>query len=169
MQMRSSPLFQVTLVIAVIATLTIAAAWAFQLFGGYMPCPLCLTQRWPYYVVVPLAFLLLWQAKISPRLTRAGLLLIGLIMLAGAAVATYHAGVEWKWWPGPQSCAASGGLSGGLPDLTNARVVRCDEAPWRFLGLSFAGWNLVISLILAGLALGALRWRADQGSSSVSQ
>jgi disulfide bond formation protein DsbB len=52
------------------------------------------------------------------------------------------------------------------------RVIRCDEAPWRFLGLSLAGYNALISLALAGLAaLGA--WsaarRTDYGSSSVSQ
>jgi disulfide bond formation protein DsbB len=88
-----------------------------------------------------------------------GLLLIGLIMLAGAALAAYHVGIEWNWWEGPQSCAASGGLSGGLPDLSNTRLVRCDEAPWRFLGLSFAGWNMVVSVALAGLAFNALRSR----------
>jgi disulfide bond formation protein DsbB len=37
--------------------------------------------------------------------------------------------------------------------------VRCDEAPWRFLGLSFAGWNMVVSVALAGLAFNALRSR----------
>jgi disulfide bond formation protein DsbB len=157
MPARSSTLFQATLAIAIIATLTILAAWAFQIIGGYAPCPLCLKQRWPYYVVVPLAFFLLWRQGDSPRLARGGLLLIGLAMLAGAALAAYHVGIEWSWWKGPQSCAASGALSGGLPDLSNARVARCDEAPWRLLGLSFAGWNLVISVIIAGLAFNALR------------
>jgi disulfide bond formation protein DsbB len=169
MQARSSPLFQAILAITVIATLTIAAAWAFQIIGGYAPCPLCLQQRWPYYIVVPLALFLLWQQGASPRLARGGLLIIGLVMLAGAALAAYHVGIEWHWWEGPQSCAASGALSGGLPDLSNARVVRCDEAPWRFLGLSFAGWNLVISVVLAGLAFNALRRPTAYGSSSVSQ
>jgi disulfide bond formation protein DsbB len=159
MQARSYPVIQATLAIAVIATLTIASAWGFQIFGGFAPCPLCLQQRWPYYVVVPLALLLLWQRKPQAPLYRFGLLLIGLVMLAGAGLAAYHVGIEWNWWEGPQSCAAAGGLSGGLPDLANARVVRCDEAPWRFLGLSFAGWNLVISAILASLALNALRFR----------
>ncbi len=159
MQTRSSPLVQATLAIALIATLTIAAAWAFQIIGGYAPCPLCLKQRWPYYIVVPFAFFLLWQGNASPRLNRMGLLLIGLIMLAGAALAAYHVGIEWNWWEGPQSCAASGGLSGGVPDLSNTRLVRCDEAPWRFLGLSFAGWNVVVSVALAGLAFNALRSR----------
>jgi disulfide bond formation protein DsbB len=38
--------------------------------------------------------------------------------------------------------------------------VACDEAAWRFFGLSFAGWNAVLSLLLAGLAgYGATRKR----------
>jgi disulfide bond formation protein DsbB len=36
--------------------------------------------------------------------------------------------------------------------------VRCDEAAWRLLGLSFAGWNVVTSLLLAGgCAVAAVR------------
>src|SRR5688500_12586891 len=156
----SSSHVQASLAIALIATLTLPAAWAFQIFGGYAPCPLCLQQRWPYYVVIPLALLLLWQGNASARLSRGGLFVIALVMLVGSGLAAYHVGIEWKWWQGPQSCAATGGLSGGLPDLSNARVVRCDEAPWRFLGLYFAGWNLVISMMLAGLAFHALRRRS---------
>jgi disulfide bond formation protein DsbB len=144
---------------ALVAVSTIAAAWAFQIFGAFAPCPLCLQQRWPYYFCIPLALLLIWWAGrlSSPNMLRFGLLLIALIMFAGAALALYHTGVEWKWWPGPRTCAAADDLSSGLPDLSNARVVRCDEAPWRFLGLSFAGWNLLISLALAALALHGAR------------
>ena len=78
---------------------------------------------------------------------------------AGAALAAYHAGIEWQWWQGPQACAGGTGPSGTLPDLSGARIIRCDEAPWRFLGLSFAGWNAVISLLLAAIALNGARQR----------
>ena len=148
---RSYPFSLITILL--IGLLTIASAWGFQIFGGYAPCPLCLQQRWPYYAAIPIALALLWQGGRPPVVLRAGLLLIALIMLAGAALALYHAGIEWRWWSGPATCAVAGGLSGGLPDLAGARVIRCDEAPWRFLGLSFAGWNLVISLLLAAIAL----------------
>jgi disulfide bond formation protein DsbB len=168
MLLKLSPPFSL-IAIVLIGLVTIAAAWGFQIFGGYAPCPLCLQQRWPYYAVIPLALVLLSQAGRSPGLLRTGLLLITLIMLAGAALALYHVGIELKWWTGPVTCAAAGGLSGGLPDLAGARIVRCDEAPWRFLGLSFAGWNLVISLLLAAIALGAALRRNAYGSSSVSQ
>jgi disulfide bond formation protein DsbB len=142
------------LAIAAIGTATIAMAWGFQLFGGLTPCPLCLQQRWPYYAAIPLAVFLFLLGRRSFAWLRSGLVLVALIMFAGAALALYHAGVEWRWWQGPQSCAAAaGGLTGGLPDLSSARVIRCDEAPWRFLGLSFAGWNFLVSVFLACLAL----------------
>ena len=148
------------------ATTTIVAAWAFQLLGGYVPCPLCLQQRWPYYIALMLGVLMLLFGS-SQRRHRAALYVIALLMLIGAGMGAYHAGVEWKFWPGPSACATGGGLSGGLPDLATARVIACDEAQWRFLGLSFAGWNVVISLALAGFAA----WSAKRsyGSSSASQ
>jgi disulfide bond formation protein DsbB len=164
---------QAVAAVFVIATGTIVAAWGFEL-AGYLPCPLCLQQRWAYYAVVPLSALLLGLMLRDPHragMVRRGLLLVALIMTAGAILAAYHAGVEWKWWPGPAACAFGGGLSGGLPDLETARAISCDEAQWRFLGLSFAGWNLVVSLVVAGLALWGARTpaRPAQGSSSASQ
>jgi disulfide bond formation protein DsbB len=144
------------LAILFVATATIAAAWAFQVIGGYAPCPLCLEQRWPYYAVIPLAIFLLSAGK-RELLLRSGLLLIALIMFAGAVLAVYHAGIEWRWWQGPQACSGGAGLTGTLPDLSNLSVVRCDEAALRILGLSLAGWNAVISLLIAGLALAAAR------------
>jgi len=156
-----------------VTTATIAAAWGFEL-AGYLPCPLCLQQRWAYYAVVPLSGVLLGLLLADPRhggLVRRGLLLVALIMTAGALLGAYHAGVEWKWWPGPAACAFGGGLSGGLPDLDTARAISCDEAQWRFFGLSFAGWNVVVSLVVAGLALWGARRPAGpaHGSSSASQ
>jgi disulfide bond formation protein DsbB len=76
-------------------------------------------------------------------------------MLCSAALGSYHAGVEWRWWPGPTDC--SGPISDFtakplLDQLRTMRIVRCDEAAWRFLGLSLAGYNVLISLALAGIA-----------------
>ena len=140
---------------------TIAGAWGFELIGGYWPCPLCLKQRWAYYAVVPLSLLLVIMASPDRNsLVRWGLILCGLAMLANAALGVYHSGVEWKLWAGPQTCAGGAGLSGGLPDLSTARVVSCDEAQWRFIGLSFAGWNVVVSLVIAFAAFYGARARS---------
>jgi disulfide bond formation protein DsbB len=140
------------------ALATISAAWGFELLGGYIPCPLCLQQRWPYYIGIPFAALAWWlSANGQARASRLLLAAFAVTMLAGAGLGVYHSGVEWRWWPGPDTCAIGGGLSGGLPNLETARVIACDEAQWRFLGLSFAGWNVVISLTLAAIAGLAIR------------
>lgn len=140
---------------------TIAGAWAFQLIGGYMPCPLCLQQRWPYYTVIPIMLLIFLFSRTNGAsgLVRAGLVVCGLIMLISAGLGGHHVGVEWGWWPGPTSCAAGAGLDSGqiLPDLSKNDVIRCDEVQRRMFGLSFAGWNFVISLFAAFLAFRGAR------------
>ena len=149
--------------------MVIVTALAFERFGGYAPCPLCLQQRYAYYAGVPALFLAL--VLLVGRATRAlpprSSSLVALAFLANAGLGTYHAGAEWKFWPGPDTCAGApqplehqgGGL---LKDLATTRVIRCDEAPWHFLGLSFAGWNVVASVLLAigSLSAAAKAWRS---------
>ncbi len=139
---------------------TLAAVWIFQ-FAGFEPCPLCLQQRWAWYAVIPVsAAIAVVQLRRPGSVSgTVGLVLAGLVLLAGAVLAGYHAGVEWKFWPGPQSCAGGAGLSGGLPDLSKARVILCDEVQGRFLGLSFAGWNVLASLTAAAIAFVGARSR----------
>ena len=151
-----------SIAIFLIATATIAGAWMFQ-FAGYDPCHLCLQQRWAYYFAVPFSLLLSVSAGKNPKGARRGLYLLTLVMLGSAIFGAYHAGVEWKWWEGPETC--SGNISGGLPDLTKV-VVACNEAAIRIIGISLAGWNAIISAVLAVVALAGAR---HQGSSSVSQ
>jgi disulfide bond formation protein DsbB len=144
--------------IALIAAATIAGAWFFQLVLDIVPCPMCLEQRYAYYAIIPLALLIAIAAKAgAPR----GVLLLGLALIAlaafcNAAFGAYHAGVEWKFWPGPSSCtgAPSLGLGGGslLDQLDKVKVVPCDVVQWRFLGISLAGYNALISLSMAALA-----------------
>jgi disulfide bond formation protein DsbB len=68
------------------------------------------------------------------------------------AIAVYHAGVEWHWWPGPSQCTGSAFKLSGTLDL-NAPIVMCDRAAWRLFGLSLAGYNAIISLGAAVLGL----------------
>ena len=44
-----------------------------------------------------------------------------------------------------------------LEQLQTVQVVRCDEAAWRLLGISLAGYNVLISLALAAIAAFGLR------------
>src|SRR5882672_4448070 len=153
---QSQPIAAAAIAVAAGGAATILGAWFFQYGLGLKPCPLCLEQRYPYYFGIPLAVLLALGTTVgsSRKVLLAGLFVIAIGMLWNAGLATYHAGVEWKFWPGPQECSGSFESSGGdlLDTLKFVNVVRCDEAAWRFLGLSLAGYNVLISLALAGVA-----------------
>jgi disulfide bond formation protein DsbB len=141
---------------------TIAGALVSQHVFGLVPCKLCLLQRWPYYVGLPLAAAT--AAAPAGPLRRTGLALLALLFLGSAGLGGYHAGAEWGLWPGPNDCGGgvAGPASAGdlLSTLETTRIVSCTEAAWRFLGLSLAGWNALVSLGLAGSAAwGASRTR----------
>src|SRR6201995_5344293 len=152
------PALTAAIVIAAVAAATIAGAWFFQLVLDIVPCPMCLEQRWAYYGIIPLAILIAIGAKSgAPRgVLLFGLALIALAALGNAGYGAYHAGVEWKFWPGPSSCTGNPtlNLGGGslLDQLDKVKVVPCDVVQWRFLGISLAGYNALISLLMAVLA-----------------
>ncbi len=147
------------LLVLAVATATIAGAWFFQLVVGLQPCPMCLEQRYAYYALIPLSALVaLGAAKGAPRpLLIAGLVVIALVAAGNSAFGVYHAGVEWKFWQGPTDCTGplvDFSKAGSLLDqLDKVKVVRCDEVQWTFLGLSLAGYNALISALMAAIAV----------------
>lgn len=149
-------------------TITVGSALLFQYVGGFIPCALCLQQRIPYYVAIPLALgaFIAAAGRATPAVVRLLILVIGLTMLVSLGLAIYHAGVEWSFWPGPTGCAQVGGDLMGGGDLLSAidaiRPPACDEAAGRFLGLSFAGWNALASALFAAVALRAAFAPADR-------
>jgi disulfide bond formation protein DsbB len=138
----------------------LAAAFAFQYLGGLAPCQLCLWQRWPHAAAIVIGAL----ALILARGTLGRLLpLIGaLAALASAGIGVFHVGVEQKWWQGLASCTA-GSISGLStedllnPDVTVGAVVRCDAIAWQMFGISMAGWNVILSALLAMIWIAAYR------------
>lgn len=161
--MGNEPAAAAGIIVALGGMAAILGAWFFQYALGYLPCELCLQQRIPYYVTIPLAVIVAAGAlRDWPQpLLRGGLVVIALVMLAGAGLGVYHAGVEWKWWAGPSACGGTLGELGSAGDLLSrvqtTRVIRCDEAAWRLFGVSLAGWNVLIALALAAIALGGAR------------
>lgn len=154
----ASPALTASLAVTLIAAATIAGAWFFQLVLEILPCPLCLEQRYAYYLAIPLGALTALAAKSgAPRpLLLAGLAILALAALANAGLGSYHAGVEWGFWKGPTDCTGPvvnlGNAGDLLARLDTVKVVRCDEVQWRFLGLSLAGYNALISLLMAAIA-----------------
>ena len=147
-------------ILILIATLGSAAllggAFAFQYIGGLAPCQLCLYQRWPHAAAILIGVLALatgWR----------GLAWFGALgALATAAIGVFHVGVEQLWWEGLATCTA-GSISGistaDILDPTKdvAAVVRCDEIAWQMLGISMAGWNVILSVGLAAIWVAAAR------------
>jgi disulfide bond formation protein DsbB len=155
---EANPALTASLAIMAIAAATLAGAWFFQLVLEILPCPLCLEQRYAYYFAIPFAALVaLAAAKGAPRsVVLAGLAILALAALANAVLGAYHAGVEWGFWKGPTDCTGTGvnlGSAGSLFDnLDKVKVIRCDEVQFRFLGISLAGYNVLISLLMAAIA-----------------
>lgn len=144
-------------VLALGMAVTVGTALGFEHIGGYMPCKLCLEQRLPYYIGLPVAALALLASllKLPPLIIRGLLLVIALLMMWSLWLGGFHSGVEWGFWPGPEDCGAipAAQSGGSLLDQLNAIIPpSCDQAAGRFLGLSFAGWNVVASAILAAIA-----------------
>lgn len=156
----AEPAYRAGAAALLVAIAAIVAALAFELLGGYRPCPLCLLQRWAYYAGIPALFAALVLLASGRRTASALIFLaVSVAFLANAGLGVYHAGAEWGFWPGPDTCAAAGGGvsagSGGLADALKgpSPVIRCDRAPWTLLGLSFAGWNVVVSAAIFVAAL----------------
>lgn len=136
----------------------IVAVLGFEHIGGFIPCKLCLGQREPYYAAMPVAIvaaLSAWRGW-PACLTRGMLAIAGLLMVYAMALGVHHAGVEWGWWPGPGDCGGAAQSFSNTDDLlsslTDDPPPACDEAAGRFLGLSFAGWNVLAALGLASIA-----------------
>jgi disulfide bond formation protein DsbB len=163
----SRPAVVFAVAIALIAAATLAGAWFFELVLDIRPCPLCLEQRYAYYLAVPIAVLVtIAAAKDAPRpLLLLGLAILALAALGNAVLGTYHSGVEWGFWQGPTDCTGPVGNLGSagslLSRLDSVKVIRCDEVQWRWLGVSLAGYNVLISLLMAAVAsCGILRTSA---------
>jgi len=128
-----------------------AGALGSQYLGHLVPCEMCMWQRYPHYgaIVAAALAILLRRTPLSLPLT----MLAGLLILVSGGIGAFHAGVEYKWWPGPQHC--TGSVAPGadfLKRLLAAPVVRCDEPQWTLFGISLAGFNFLISM-LGGLTV----------------
>ena len=160
---KLSPASRAGLLVMLGALVIILAALGFEYIGGYAPCPLCLQQRYAYYACIPLSVLALVLVSAGRGEAAAvTFLVVALAFLANAVLGTYHAGAEWGFWPGPESCTAAGPLSTNAGDLlrslASTRVAPCTQPALRLFGLSLAGWNVVASLALAvGSAWAATR------------
>lgn len=148
----------VPLLLAIAAAAVVGAALFSEFAFGLRPCELCFLERIPYYVALALNLVALALGR--PGVTRAIVALTGLVFVVGAGLGFYHVGVEQHWFAGPSACTGGRGAASvaELKALLMAtQPVRCDEVQWSLFGISLAGFNLIISLVLVVFALSRLR------------
>lgn len=138
----------------------ILGAWGSQLIGGLVPCELCLEQRWAYYIGLPLlaAILVLWN-RLPLTFWYIAMGLVTLVFVWSTYMGVFHAGVEWGFWPGPTACTGLGQTDLNFGDLGGddiEAVIPCDHVQFRFLGISLAGFNALVSLAIVALLLVAI-------------
>ena len=130
-----------------VPALLLGGAYISQYGFGLYPCEMCWWQRWPHFAAIALALV---GSFVAPHRLWVGLAAIAI--LVSGAIGGFHAGVEYGWWQGITGCASAIDYgSDALEAIMNAPLIRCDVAPWHFLGISLAGWNFIIST-LAGLS-----------------
>ncbi len=146
----------------ILGLVAILGAWGSQLIGGLTPCELCLEQRWAYYVGLPIlaAILVLWN-RLPLAVWYIAMAIVTGVFVWGTYMGAYHAGVEWGFWPGPTACTGLGSTDLSFADLSGEieAVIPCDVVQFRFLGISLAGYNALVSLAIVALLLVAI---ADQ-------
>ena len=137
--------------------LSLSIAYFIQYILGHKPCNLCLIERIPYLsaiILVALIFILKRFEKIF-----SGIILIFFIF--GAIISFYHVGIEQGFFS--ESLVCNLGNSGAdlskeqlLKQLENAPI-SCKEVTFRFLGLSLATINTIISIILSGIMIKVIK------------
>ncbi len=129
-----------------------AGALGSQFIGGLYPCEMCHWQRWPHYAAIGLAAV----AFAIPSARRSLVILAAIAILGSGLIGAFHAGVEYRWWPGITACGTTAGGS-TIADILKAPIVRCDQAPWTLGGISLAGFNALFSIVGTMLIFAMMR------------
>jgi len=161
---RLAPLDLAMLMAVAVPLGLLAGAWSFQIWGGLFPCEMCWWQRYAHIAALGFAVLALLVG--ARRMRLALVALAALAIAASAAIAGYHAGVEYGWWQGFTACTSNVKFGHGDPlaAIMAAPTVRCDEVQWQMAGISLAGFNFLIS----GMAAGVIFWLLGQAGKQRS-
>ena len=120
-------------------------ALGFQYLHHLAPCEMCHWQRWPHIAAAILGIALIPLVRNNTRAL--AWLIVALITVSGL-IGAYQAGLQWGFLPGPQGCTVEHAyvLGSGAP----APQVSCNAVTWSLFGLSLAGYNALLSFLIAG-------------------
>ena len=137
--------------------LTLLIAYFIQYVLGHKPCNLCIIERIPYIaaiILISLIFILNRYQKIISSL-------ILIFFIFGAVVSFYHFGIEQGFFSESLVCDLGNSQPLNKEELLNqlkkTEIVSCKDVNFRFLGLSLATINTVISLILSGIIIKVIK------------
>jgi disulfide bond formation protein DsbB len=155
------PLTRWPLLMAGGSLMLLLGAWTFQYGFGYEPCALCYDQRYIHMAVIAFGLATGGVLMVKPTLARFApwaIFAVAAVLLWSAGFAFWHAGIENDWWEGPATCTTSGNINvdpTSLMQMLSGDTVpaMCDEASWRFIGISMAGYNAMISAVMAGISI----------------
>lgn len=130
----------------VVPLAALLGAYGSQHFMGLHPCHLCLEQRWPHFAALVAAMVALLAGPES----RFGRIMVAIAaggVATSGGIAVFHAGVEAALWEYVAPCTSTTTIGGNaLEAIMAAPLIRCDEVAFRFLGVSMAGWNAIVSI-----------------------
>ena len=137
--------------------LSLSIAYFIQYVLGHKPCNLCIIERIPYIVaiiLISLIFILNRYHKIISSL-------ILVFFVFGAVISFYHFGIEQGFLSESLVCDLGNSQSINKEELLNqlkkAEIVSCKDITFRFLGLSLATINTIISIILSGIMIKVIK------------
>lgn len=155
------PLTRWPLIMAGFSLAMLLGAWGFEYIGHYLPCALCYDQRYIHMAVIGLGLASGIGLIVKPSLARFAswpIFAVALVLVYSAGFAGWHAGIEYGWWAGPETCTAGG--AGSVDTASILRVLNgeatppmCDEATWTLVGISMAGYNALISAAMAAVSI----------------
>lgn len=153
--------------IILVCSLALGFALILEYAFGYLPCPLCMIQRLCVVMLGSIATLAL-LFKATGLYRQLGALLMGLSALLGAFFSSRQLWLQSLPADAVPSCSPGVDYIFDTMPLSKALLVMmqgsgdCAEVVWRFLGLSIAGWVLLVFLLLLALtALHFSHWLAD--------
>ena len=137
--------------------LSLSTAYFIQYVLGHKPCNLCIIERIPYIaaiILISLIFILNRYQKIISSL-------ILIFFIFGSVVSFYHFGIEQGFFSESLVCDLGNSQPINKEELLNqlkkAEIVSCKDVTFRFLGLSLATINTIISIILSGIMIKVIK------------
>lgn len=149
-------------VVVFVSFVTLVIVLISQYVFGLRPCELCIYQRIPYVFIIAFGLIAYGAAKQDKKISKIFMGLVGVTFLIGMGIAIFHVGVEQAWWPGLEQCGANvNDIAMTLEELRlevlKAPVTRCNEIAWSLFGISMAGYNAILSFLMALFSFTAMR------------